>query len=258
MNIALLRQRVGGPGGAETTVQHLARGLAAAGHRITVYGVESEDVARQVLAPEVAYVPVPVWGGKTGRLLSYALNTRRLLRQAAPQVVFSLERTLGQQVYRAGDGCHREWLRRRAPFLSPAARAAQELSLFHRVMLALERRLFADPDLHRVIANSRQVQEEIIRHYRVDPGHIAVIYNGLDHERFHLLGEPERAARKARLGAPAGAPIVLFAGSGFRRKGLAFLVDALGSLKDQAAVRLGGGQRQPGPLSAPGPPAGGG
>lgn len=247
MRIALLRQRVGGPGGAETTVQHLARGLAAAGHRITVYGVEAADVARQVLPPEVAYVPVPVWGAKTGRLLSYAINTRRLLRQAAPQVVFSLERTLGPQVYRAGDGCHREWLRRRAPFLSPAARAAQGLSLFHRVMLALERRLFADPGLKRVIANSRQVQQEIVRHYRVDPARLAVIYNGLDHERFRPLDEAGRAARKARLGAPAGAPLVLFAGSGFRRKGLAFLLDAFGSLKNKAAVLWVVGKGNPAP-----------
>lgn len=247
MKIALLRQRVGGPGGAETTLQHLARGLTTAGHRITVYGVEAEDAARQVLGPEVAYVPVPVWSGKTGRLLSYALNTRRLLRQAAPQVVFSLERTLGPQVYRAGDGCHREWLRRRRPFLSPAARAAQGLSLFHRVMLALERRLFADPGLQRVIANSRQVQEEIIRHYRVDPGRMAVIYNGLDHERFRPLEEIERAALQARLGAPAGAPLVLFAGSGFRRKGLAFLLDAFGSMDDKTAVLWVVGKGNPAP-----------
>ena len=90
MKIALLRQRVWGPGGAETTLQHLARGLAAAGHEVTVYGTEAADAARQVLGPGIGYEPVPVWGGKTGRLLSYALNTRRLLRQAAPQVVFSL------------------------------------------------------------------------------------------------------------------------------------------------------------------------
>ena len=159
MQIALLRQRVGGPGGAETTVQHLARGLAAAGHEVTVYGSQSPDEARAVLGPQIAYVPVPVWGGKTGRLLTYALNTRRLLRRAGPQVVFSLERTLGQQVYRAGDGCHREWLRRRAPFLSPAARIFQRLSPFHRVLLALERRLFADPGLQRIIANSPMVKD---------------------------------------------------------------------------------------------------
>src|SRR5574340_146396 len=99
MKIALLRQRVGGPGGAETTVQHLARGLAAAGHEVTVYGSQSKDEAGAVLGPQIGYVPVPVWGGKAARLLTYALNTRRLLRRTGPQVVFSLERTLGQQVY---------------------------------------------------------------------------------------------------------------------------------------------------------------
>ena len=203
MKIALLRQRVGGPGGAETTVQHLARGLAAAGHEVTVYGSQSPDEARAVLGPQIAYVPVPVWGGKAGRLLTYALNTRRLLRRAGPQVVFSLERTLGQQVYRAGDGCHREWLRRRAPFLSPAARIFQRLSPFHRVLLALERRLFADPGLKRIIANSPMVKAEIIRHYQVEPERLTVIYNGLDHQSFRPLAEPERSAWRSRLGAPA-------------------------------------------------------
>ncbi len=236
MKIALLRQRVGGPGGAETTLQHLARGLAAAGHAVTVYGSQAADTARQVLGPEIGYVPVPVWGGKTGRLLSYALNTHRLLRQAAPQVVFSLERTLFQQIYRAGDGCHREWLRRRTPLLSPAALALQSLSPFHRVLLALERRLFADPGLKRIIANSHMVKEEIIRHYQVDPARLTVIYNGLDRQRFQPLAESERAALRALHGADAGTPILLFAGSGFERKGLTHLLDAFGSLQNRTAV----------------------
>ena len=235
MRIALLRQRVGGPGGAETTLQHLARGLAAAGQAVTVYGTEARDAARQVLGPGIGYVPVPVWGGKTARLLSYAFNTRRLLRVAAPGVVFSLERTLSPQVYRAGDGCHREWLRLRTPYLSPAARAVQGLSLFHRVLLALERRLFTDPHLQRVIANSSQVKAEIIRHYQLDPARLVVIYNGLDRQRFRPLEEQERAALKARLGTPA-VPIILFAGSGFGRKGLTYLLDAFSNIKNQESV----------------------
>ncbi len=240
-----MRQRVGGPGGAETTVQHLARGLAAAGHKVTVYGSQSKDEAGAVLGPQIAYVPVPVWGGKAGRLLTYALNTRRLLRRAGPQVVFSLERTLNPQVYRAGDGCHREWLRRQAPFLSPAARIFQRLSPFHRLLLALERRLFTDPGLKRVIANSQMVQEEIIRHYQVDPERLTVIYNGLDRRSFRPLEKPERAVLRARLGASADLPIVLFAGSGFGRKGLTFLVEALGKLNNQDSVLWVAGKGNP-------------
>ncbi len=244
MKIAMLRQRVGGPGGAETTVQHLARGLAAAGHQVAVYGSDTAETARAALGPEVGYVPVPVWPGKTGRLLSYALGARRLLEKAGPQVIFSLERTLSPQVYRAGDGCHREWLRLRTPFLSPAARTFQTLSLFHRVMLALEERLFTDSGLRRVIANSQQVQEEIIRHYGLDPQRLALIYNSIDHRRFRPLEEPQRTALRAALGAPAG-PIVLFAGSGFGRKGLTYLLEAFGGLRQKDAVLWVVGKGEP-------------
>ena len=235
MKIALLRQRVTALGGAETTLSYLVRGLAAAGHEVAVYGTERATEAQAALGPKVGYVRVPVWGGKTLRLLSFALNTRRLLKNAGPQVVFSLERVPGPQVFRAGDGCHREFLARRAPHLSPLARAAQWLTPFHRVMLVVERRLFTSPGLSRVIANSRQVRAEIIRLYGVDPARLRVIVNGLDRQRFHPLAANAAAALRRRLGAPEDAAVGLFAGSGFERKGLTYLLQAFGSLKDKAS-----------------------
>jgi len=236
MKIALIRQRVTARGGAETTLGYLARGLAAAGHEVTVYGADRPAPARAALGPEVAYVRVPVWGGKTLRLLSFALNSRRLLKRAGGRVGLSLERVPGLPVYRAGDGCHREWLLRRTPHLSSPARAAQNLSLFHRVVLGLEERLFTDPALRRVIANSRQVREEVIRHYGVDPALIRVIYNGLDRRRFHPLTAADRGALRRRLDTPEDREIVVFVGSGFTRKGLAYLFRAFGGLKDKDSL----------------------
>lgn len=233
MRIALLRQRVTGLGGAETTLGHLARGFAAQGHEVTVLGTEGHDEGQRALGPGVAYLPVPVWGGKTGRLLTFALNSRRLLAQGPPRLVLSLERTLFQDVYRAGDGCHREWLARRAPYLSGPARLAQELSLFHRTLLLLERRLFAAPTLKGVIANSRQVQEEIRRHYGVTPERLRVIYNGLDHGKFRPLPPQDREGLRRSLGAGPRTRVVLFLGSGFKRKGLPYLMEAFGRLKDK-------------------------
>jgi UDP-glucose:(heptosyl)LPS alpha-1,3-glucosyltransferase len=247
MKIAILRQRVTGLGGAETTLAHLSRGLAAAGHAVTVYGAAGETGAAAALGPGIAYAPVPVWGGKAGRLLSYAINARRLLTRHPDQVIFSLERTLSQHVYRAGDGCHREWLARRAPFLTPGERLAQSLRPLHRVMLYLERRLFADPGLQRVIANSRQVQEEIVRHYGVDPARLRVIYNGLERQKFAPLEAPAVKALRARLGAPPQAPVVLFVGSGFKRKGLGYLIQAFGSLTDRRSVLWVVGRGNPAP-----------
>lgn len=232
MKIALLRQRVAAPGGAEATLINLAQGLAAAGHEVAVYGTDPEEEARRLLGPDVHYLQVPIWGRKTGRVLTYALNVRRLLRQVPEQVVFSLERVLAPQVYRAGDGCHREWLQRRRAYLSPAARLAQQLSLFHRVMLHLEQRLFTSPFLSRVIANSRQVQGEIIKHYGLAPEKIRIIYNGLDHHKFRPLVEKEAAALRTRMGLAAATRVVLFVGSGFARKGLAYLLEAFAALQD--------------------------
>ncbi len=234
MKIALLRQRVTAPGGAEATLINLAQGLAAAGHEVAVYGTDKEEETRRLLGANIQYVPVPVWGPKTGRVLTYALNVRRLLRRTPDRAVFSLERTFEPQVYRAGDGCHREFLRRRGPYLPAAARLAQSVSLFHRVMLELEKRLFTSPRLLRVIANSRQVQREIMEHYGLAPEKIRVIYNGLDHRKFQPLDEPEAAALKSRMGLTGDSRVVLFVGSGFARKGLAFLLEAFAGLQNPA------------------------
>lgn len=233
MRIALLRMQVCGPGGAEASLHHLARGLAAAGGQVSVYGAGPQ--AAESLGPQVSYVPVPVWGGKTLRLLSYAANSRRLLRHARMDVVFSLERTLYQHVYRAGDGCHREWLARRTHFLPPGARLAQSLSPFHRVMLWLEKRTFTAPDLRRIIANSRQVKEEVRRHFQVESAAIRVVYNGLDHGVFRPATAALRRDLRRRLGAPEEDGRVLFVGSGFARKGLAYLLESFSRLADKRA-----------------------
>ena len=247
MKIALLRQRASGSGGAETTLGHLAQGLAAAGHEVAVWGAEAAATARRSLPPGIGYLRIPVFGGKALRALTYAANVRRLLAAAGDRVIFSLERVPGAQVYRAGDGCHLEWLQRRAPFLPPPARWAQRLSPFHRVLLALERRLFQEGDLRGVIANSRQVREEIIRHYGVNPELLRVIYNGLDRSRFQPLAAGSRAALKARLGTPAPAEVILFTGSGFKRKGLAYLIAAFSSLKDRSSLLWVVGKGNPAP-----------
>jgi UDP-glucose:(heptosyl)LPS alpha-1,3-glucosyltransferase len=246
MHLALLRLRPGGPGGAEATLGHLARGLTAAGHRVTVYGAGARPQGVEALGPQVQYAPVPVWGGKTARVISFALNSRRLLLTAPVDVILSLERTLFQQVYRAGDGCHREWLARRTPQLSMAQRLAQTLSPFHQIILRLENRLFRDPGLKRVIANSRQVKEEIIRHFQVEPGKIRVIYNGLDRRVFRPAAAAEGRQLRRRLGAPDQGGLILFVGSGFTRKGLAYLFEAFGRLTDNRAHLWVVGKDRPG------------
>ena len=244
MRLALVRQRLSSLGGAENTVVALTRELLRQGHDVTLVTAEPQPPPLSS-RPNLHWLPVPVWPGKVGRVLGFALNARRVLQQHRFEVIFSLERTLRQDAYRAGDGCHREWLARRRPYDSWSQRLHLALSPFHRVLLSLEKRLFQDPGLKLIIANSRQVRDEIRRHYRVDLGKIRVIYNGVDRARF----SPARLAAlpSSDLEENPGTPRILFVGSGFKRKGLQFLIMALASMSCRKTRLLVVGQGRSSP-----------
>lgn len=245
MHLALVRYSLAGLGGAENTVAALARELLRQGHQVTL--VTAVPPSGSTLAG-VEQVRIPVWPGKSGRILGFALNCRRFFRQRRFEVIFSLERTLYQDVYRAGDGCHREWLQRRQVFDPWWVRLHLSLSPFHNLLLSLERRLLQDKRLKLVIANSHQVARELQRHYQVPAAKIKVIYNGVDRERFNpgrLAALRSEALRT--LGLEDSVPYLLFLGSGFKRKGLECAIRALAHLKGKEALLLVVGQGKQAP-----------
>jgi len=141
-----------------------------------------------------------------------------------------MERTVRQDVYRAGDGCHREWLRQRARFNSPLRQLSIAINPFHATMLSLERRMFTPQATARIIANSHRGKREIIDHYGFPADRIHVIHNGVDCERFRP------PAHK-----PASAGIrLLFVGTGFERKGLPFAIEALARLPPHIELHVVG------------------
>ena len=177
----------------------------------------------------------------TVRVLVLALSVRLAVRRGAWDAVQSHERTLSQDIYRAGEGCHRAYLTAMGP-------RQHRRAGYHRLLLALERRVFTrTPE---IVAISRRGAEEIAKLYGVPPARLSVIYNGVDLERYH----PDNRARfraaargEARL-APEGW-VVLFAGSGFERKGLATAIEAFARLDERGAnlVVVGKGDQGLGP-----------
>ena len=62
-------------------------------------------------------------------------------------------------------------------------------------------------------------------HYAVPPERIEVLYNGVDQRRFHPSRRDKfRSKIRERWQIPEKSPLVLFVGSGFRRKGLDLLL----------------------------------
>lgn len=223
MRIAFVRKNYTPYGGAERYLAQLMERLLQEGHEVHVFAHRWDGKGRGPLFHRVPLVPSPSFL----EALTFAFFSRRLLEQESFDVIHSFERTLYQDVYRAGDGCHREWLLQRRMIDPGWKRMTHPFNPLHRSLLFLEGRLFQSPRLKRIVANSRRGKREIMRHYGVRPEKIEVLYNGVDLEHFH----PRNAALfreglRRELKIHPAAPVLLFLGSGFRRKGLASLIAA--------------------------------
>ncbi len=73
----------------------------------------------------------------------------------------------------------------------------------------------------RVIAVSAGMREDILRHFRVDPGRVVVVHNGIDPDRFRRT-----AARDALAALGVREPYVLFVGRITDQKGIFHLLEA--------------------------------
>jgi len=243
MKIALVRKFYTPYGGAERYLAQLVERLCRQGHEVHLfasrwipYSPNIQERKSNLIFHRVPMIPSPSFI----EALSFAFFSRRLLQQDDFEVIHSFERTLYQDIYRAGDGCHREWLRQRRVIDPWIKRATYRLNPLHLSLLFLEKRLFQDPRLKRIIANSHKGKEEIIRHYGTPAEKIEVIYNGVDLEEFNPRNiDLYRLKIRAELNIPPEAWVILFLGSGFRRKGLDGLLTSLPRIKKAVpGVRL--------------------
>jgi UDP-glucose:(heptosyl)LPS alpha-1,3-glucosyltransferase len=137
-------------------------------------------------------------------------------------------------VYRAGDGVHAEWLAQRARIQSPLARLATRWSPHHRYLLAAERALFTSEKLKAVICNSDMVRGQIATRFSTDPSKLVVIRNSVDGTAFHPgLRAGMRDTVRQQLKIPASANVVVYVGSGFERKGVRLLLDAVSRVRPE-------------------------
>jgi len=209
-------------GGVETATAGLLGALLRAGHDVELISTRRQPDVPGVVVRRVRTIRHP----SALRLLSFALAARGVVARRGYDLVQSHERGLRQDLYRAGEGCHRAYLDAmgRPPGGSP----------YHRLVCALEGRIFRLEAARHVVAISRQGKEEIERRYGTDPGRVALIYNGVDLDRFH----PDNRARHRKrvrdgLGISDDVWTVLFVGSGFERKGLDPLLEAFARLADR-------------------------
>ncbi len=221
MKIALIRAKYNPFGGAERFVETAVSALAAQGVSLTILTRNWPGNAGQAGAPEPVRIN-PRYLTSTGRDRGFALAVRQHLAATQYDLVQSHERIEGCDIFRAGDGVHAEWLIQRARVMDGLKRLGVRLSPHHRYLLQAERAMFNSPKLRAVICNSAMVKADIQRHFAIDEKKLRVILSGVDAQKFHPgLRDQFRQAIRQTLRIPKAAPVALFVGSGFERKGLA-------------------------------------
>lgn len=227
MKIGLVRRGHSQTGGAEAYLIRLGTALAALGH-------------------EPVLVTTPDWPSSrwiNGNILRLPAKTPSefaaafLSARTGCDIHLSLERVPGCEVFRAGDGVHAAWLRRRAAFEPLWKRATRWLNPKHRQLTALEKQVFDPAHTKSVIANSRLVRDEILACSRFPADRIHVVYNGLSSP----TKPAGRGISRSRLGLEEQELCVLFVGSGWERKGLRTAIEAVEMTKNATLVVAGRG-----------------
>jgi UDP-glucose:(heptosyl)LPS alpha-1,3-glucosyltransferase len=234
VRIAVVRQRYNPYGGAERFAARALDALAKQGAEMTIVAREwAEGAAASMLKVDPFYV------GRLWRDRGFARAVCARLAAERFDLVQSHERLPCCDVYRAGDGVHRQWLANRARAAGPVARLADRLSPYHRYVLDAEAAMFASQRLRAVICNSRMVRDEIRAWFDVPEEKLHVVYNGVDLDAFvPELRETHRARLRGELGVPEAAKVFLHVGSGFARKGVGTAIAALARLGDRTARLL--------------------
>jgi UDP-glucose:(heptosyl)LPS alpha-1,3-glucosyltransferase len=175
---------------------------------------------------------------------SFAKAACRELAKPDYGLVQSHERIPCCDLYRAGDGVHREWLQQRARLRGSRSGFLTRLSPYHRYLLDAEKRLFQSERLKIVICNSQMVATEIQTHFGLPAERLRVIHNGVDTDRFHPgLKNQYRTCCRDQWGIAEEVPLFLFLGSGFERKGLGASLSALARLPAPAHLLIVGKDR---------------
>jgi UDP-glucose:(heptosyl)LPS alpha-1,3-glucosyltransferase len=218
LTIGFVRRGFSCGGGAEAYLRRLAAGVVEKGHHARLY------TAAEWPLDQWSFGPVTRLEGKTN--IAFADTLAKEAEREQCDVLMSLERIWRCDVYRAGDGVHRAWLQRRAEMGGLFRNLGRILNRKHSATLALEESLLSENGAGRVIANSKMVKDEIVQFHRYPAGRIDIIPNGVPVDQ-SLRGEEDRIKSRGELGLADTDLAVLFAGTGWERKGLRFAIDAV-------------------------------
>lgn len=227
--MALVRRSFRIDGGAEYAISSFVSAYQSIGCKVILI-CEDWNGDPQIF-DEIVRIPA-VGLTRLAKLKSFTKRVEAWITQNPAVVVQSHEWTAGAQILRLGDGLHSEWLRNQQHGMSSIQRFLRKLSGFHRYRLAQEVLSLSDKRTNIVIVNSLFIQKSLIESYSGLNEKVVVVRNSC-RQRSGLFSLPISLPVK-------GGFVVGFLGSGWARKGLKPIIEALSLLGSDYRLVVGG------------------
>ncbi len=138
----------------------------------------------------------------------------------------SLDRISCADIYRAGDGVHKEFLKTKKRKFNP----------LNIVYLYLEKKCFNNSK--KIIANSQMIKNQIISTYNIENSKISVVYNGIDIKPLKPYNDIKKEFNLKE------EQVVLYVGSGFERKGVKEAIEIVSKLKTKVKLIIIGKEKK--------------
>ncbi|TVM03253.1 MAG: hypothetical protein CV087_06120 [Candidatus Brocadia sp. WS118] len=173
---------------------------------------------------------------------TFALNAPKIIKKSgiAFDLIHGFTQTLSQDIYRVGGGCHWDYMMHTYPLMqSRLGKLLMCLNPRHFSLLLLEKIIFRKKCYKQITCISEQCKRELIHHYQVSPGDVDVIYNGVDIDVFTPQNRiTYRETIRAKYAIAPDDVLLLFVGSGFKRKGLRHVINALSLINTSQKMKL--------------------
>lgn len=217
--ITLARRNFSPTGGAENYLLRIARLLQSHGYEL--------ELLCETWPASDDYLFKTIHTTRTRSPRAFAEAARQWRREHPHSFFFSLERVYEADLYRAGDGLHAEWLRRRAFYYRFRGQVQNWIKIKNWQMLKLEKAMIRGGRIRHIIANSKMVLDSY-----ASAGYprecLSLIYNGVD---FNFFSSGDRVRGRRFFGWRDGECVALFVGAGRERKGFRFAQEAVASVK---------------------------
>ncbi|MBK8011536.1 MAG: glycosyltransferase family 4 protein [Deltaproteobacteria bacterium] len=217
MKVGIAVRRWSERGGLEGNVLELARYLSGRGHEVHIVAHRIEADVPGIVTHRVEDVPTwPEWH----RIQRFSSAAARALVRLRSDVTFTSSAVAGPDVVRLEGGIATE-------YWTAYPRARWDLR--ERAVARIDKARLRESKA--ILVLSEATARTLTERHAIEPSRIHIVRNGIDLDHFVPLTQSLRSRSTLR-----PCPIVAFLGSGFKRKGLAPLIEAMRGMTARLVV----------------------